>query len=356
MQTKRIVYIDMIKVFLTCLVVAHHAAQAYGPTGGVWVVDDPLKANWLGKFFFINASYMMGLYFFISGYFMLFSLNRKLKKEFIKDRLVRLGIPLIFFTFFIFLPFNYFSSQQNTGVFNFFIDSYFNKPPIATGHLWFVASLLLYSFIYLVLFGRGVKNRSEELTPTLRVSYIFIYILILSVVSAFVRLKYPIDIWRTWIIPVEIAHIPQYLSLFLIGALFNKYRWLDSFKLSVGLYFLGIAVAVFILSNYLPQNVQSFWLTNSFVESLLCVGISIGMLTIFRYYVNRSNNFFNALSANAYGIYLFHLFVVIGLQHVLLDWNIGANTKFIIVTVFGILISYLISAGFRRVGVIRKII
>lgn len=356
MQTKRIVYIDMIKVFLTCLVVAHHAAQAYGPTGGVWVVDDPLKANWLGKFFFINASYMMGLYFFISGYFMLFSLNRKSKKEFIQDRLVRLGIPLIFFTFFIFLPFNYFSSQQNKGVFNFFIDSYFNKPPIATGHLWFVASLLLYSFIYLVLFERGVKNRSEELTPALKILYIVIYILMLTVVSAFVRLKYPIDVWRTWIIPVEVAHIPQYLSLFLIGALFNKYRWLDSFKLSMVLYFLGIAVAVFILSNYLPKNVQSFWLTNSFVESLLCVGISIGMLTIFRYYVNRSNNFFNALSANAYGIYLFHLFVVIGLQQVLLDCNIGANTKFIIVTVFGILISYLISAGFRRVGVIRKII
>mgnify|MGYP006943057229 CR=1 FL=1 len=63
MNSNRIVYIDNIKVFLTCLVVAHHAAQAYGPTGGVWVVNDPYKANWLRDFFFVNVSFMMGLYF-----------------------------------------------------------------------------------------------------------------------------------------------------------------------------------------------------------------------------------------------------------------------------------------------------
>lgn len=52
MQKQRIVYVDVIKVFLTCIVVAHHAGQAYGPTGGVWPVTDNNKTNWLGQFFF----------------------------------------------------------------------------------------------------------------------------------------------------------------------------------------------------------------------------------------------------------------------------------------------------------------
>lgn len=126
MSTKsRISYIDNVKVFLTFLVVSHHAAQAYGPTGGMWPVQDTVSATYLGYFFFINASFMMGLYFFISGYFMMFSLQRKDLAIFISDRLKRLGIPLVFFTFIIFLPFNYFLSESNESIISFLYRTYF---------------------------------------------------------------------------------------------------------------------------------------------------------------------------------------------------------------------------------------
>lgn len=356
MEKQRIIYVDVIKVFLTCLVVAHHSGQAYGPTGGVWPVTDNNRANWLGEFFFINASYMMGLYFFISGYFMLFSLKRKTNAQFVKDRLVRLGIPLLFFTFFVFLPFNYLGSVKNTSVFSFLVDTYFNKPPIATGHLWFVASLLLYSFFYL-LFCRSKNKQAEAVTARpFPIYYIFIYILVLTIVSAFVRLKYPIDVWRTWLIPVEVAHIPQYLSLFLLGALFNRYQWLDAFKLSTGLMFLGLAVIVYVLNEILPGNIKNYWLTESFVESLLCVGISMALLTLFRHYGNRSNSIIRSLSDNAYGIYLFHVLIVIVLQKVLLSWDVNGNIKFIAVSFIGILLSLGLSVLLRKIELIRRII
>lgn len=355
MQKQRIVYIDVIKVFLTCMVVAHHAGQAYGPTGGVWPITDICKTNWLGKFFFINASYMMGLYFFISGYFMLFSLGRKTNAQFIKDRLARLGIPLLVFSFLIFLPFNFLSSSQSTNILSFFTDTYFNKPPIATGHLWFVASLLMYSFIYLLLFRN--RNKSSETTvKPFRISYLFIYILLLTLVSAIVRLKYPIDVWRTWIIPVEVAHIPQYFSLFIIGTLFNRYQWLDSFKLSEGLLFFLIAIIAYILNETLPTEINDYWLTESFVESLLCVGISMALLTLLRHFGNRTNAVIRSLSDNAYGIYLFHLLMVIALQKLFLTWEINANIKFITVTFGGILLSLGLTALLRKIKLIRKVL
>jgi glucans biosynthesis protein C len=356
MQKKRIVYVDVIKVFLTCLVVAHHAGQAYGPTGGVWPVTDGNKTNWLGQFFFINASYMMGLYFFISGYFMLFSLQRKTNLQFIKDRLVRLGIPLLVFTFFVFLPFNYSQSPPKTSVLSFFTDTYFNKPPAATGHLWFVASLLLYSFVYLLFFRSKRKQADATAEKPFRIYYLFIYILLLMLLTASVRLKYPIDVWRTWLIPVEVAHIPQYLSLFLIGALFNRYQWLDAFKLSAGLLFLGLAVIAYVLNQNLPANIKNYWLTESFVESLLCTGISMALLTLFRHYGNRSNTIIRSLSDNAYGIYLFHVLIVILLQKVFLSWHVNANIKFIAVSVMGVLLSLGLSAMLRKVKVIRRVI
>ncbi len=354
MNPNRIVYIDVIKVFLTCLVVAHHAGQAYGPTGGVWVVSDTSKANWLGQFFFINASYMMGLYFFISGYFMVFSLNRKTQIQFIKDRLIRLGIPLLVFTCFVFLPFNYSRAAPGTNIFAFLADTYFNHPPLATGHLWFVASLLAYSFIYLLLYR---SNKAATASNTsFKLHYIFIYIFLLTIVSALVRLQYPIDTWRTWLIPVEVAHIPQYLSLFLIGALFNRFQWLNAFKLSEGMSFLALSVVAYTLKEIMPARLTDHWLTESLTESLLCVGISTALLTFFRLYGNRTNSFIRLLSANAYGIYLFHLLIVIALQKFLLPWNVNANIKFIVVIISGILLSLGLSASLRKSKLVRKII
>jgi glucans biosynthesis protein C len=356
MKPNRIVYVDVIKVFLTCLVVAHHAGQAYGPTGGVWVVSDTAKASWLGQFFFINASYMMGLYFFISGYFMVFSLNRKTNAQFIKDRLVRLGIPLLVFTILVFLPFNYSGAAPGTNLFNFFADTYFNKPPIATGHLWFVASLLLYSFIYLLFFRTQKSAITTDIKKQFKTYYLFIYIIFLTVVSALVRLQYPIDVWRTWLIPVEVAHIPQYLSLFLIGALFNRFQWLNTFKLSTGLSFFVLAVIAYVLNEILPDKIKNYWLTESFVESLLCVGISMALLTFFRHYGNRTNVFIRSLSDNAYGIYLFHLLIVIALQKLLLQWDANASIKFIVVTISGILLSLGFSALLRKSRLVRKVL
>ncbi len=351
MKANRIVYVDVIKVFLTCLVVAHHAGQSYGPTGGVWPVTDNANTNWLGNFFFINASYMMGLYFFISGYFMVFSINRKSNSQFIKDRLMRLGIPLLFFTFFIFLPFNYMSAQEGSSLVQVFTETYFHKPPLATGHLWFVASLLVYSFIYLL-----INNNKASGSKPFKQYYILVYIVLLTLASALVRLAYPIDTWRTWIIPVEVAHIPQYLSLFLIGTLFNKYQWLDSFKLSTGLIYFFVAVAAYISNDYLPADIKAYWLTESFMEALLCVGISMTLLTFFRHYGNKTNTIIQSLSTNAYGIYLFHVLVVIALQKLMLIYPLNANIKFMSVTMLGILISWALTALCRKSKLISRVI
>lgn len=352
---QRITYMDNIKVFLTCLVVAHHAAQAYGPTGGVWPVSNTEKVQALGNFFFINAAFMMGLYFFISGYFMMFSIRRKTNGQFITDRLKRLGIPLLFFTLLVFLPFNYSSSDQSLSVFYFFIDSYMNHPPMATGHLWFVASLMVYSFIYLALFFPKTPSNQHNNKP-FKWWYIPAYLVILTVVAALIRMMYPIDTWRTWLIPVEVAHIPQYLSLFLIGTLFHQYQWLNQISLKTGIIYFSIALVGYFLTTQVSVSPRFEVYIESLAESLLCIGIGLALLTIFRYSVNAQPNWLKVLSDNTYGIYLVHVFVVIVLQQLMVDMPLGVWSKFLLVTVFGILLSATISFLLRKVKAVRAII
>ena len=41
MAERDLAYIDSLRVALIVLVVAHHAAQPYGPTGGAWPIAHP---------------------------------------------------------------------------------------------------------------------------------------------------------------------------------------------------------------------------------------------------------------------------------------------------------------------------
>ena len=350
---KRIVFIDFIKLFLTCMVVAHHAGQAYGNTGGIWLVSDEPKLEYLRPFFFFNAAYMMGFYFFISGYFTFLSLNNKSVKKYLSDRFFRLAIPLLFFIFCIFGPLHYLLNETKTNYLTFLLDLHFNKPPLSVGHLWFVASLLVYSLIYLAII-KLIKVKIQ-FSKTFNYWFPLIYLLFLIPINVWVRSIYPIDYWVTWIIPIEVAHIPQYLSLFLLGALFNKTRWLEDINPITGLSYFILGIIIFISKDSIYNQLPTLW-SESIIESFLCVGLCLGVYTITKKLVHHMNPFLKFLSENSYGIYLFHLLIVIGLQMILTKVAINTNLKFIIVTFLGILLSAFLSWILRKITFLKKIL
>ncbi len=350
---ERIVFIDFIKVFLTCMVVAHHSGQAYGNTGGVWLVSDSPKLDYLRPFFFLNAAYMMGFYFFISGYFTFFSLKNKSIKKYLKDRFFRLGIPLLFFIFCIFGPLHHLLSENKTNFFSFIADLHFKQPPLSVGHLWFVASLLAYSLIYLALV-KSIKVKFQ-FAKTFKFWFPLLYLLFLIPVNVWVRSVYPIDVWVTWIIPVEVAHLPQYLSLFLLGALFNKTNWLEDIKPITAFSYFFLGLFTFIFKDLIYDQFPNLW-SESIIESFLCVGLCLGIYTISKILIHQMNNFLKFLSDNSYGIYLFHLLIVIALQLLLAKIDLNTNLKFVLVTILGISLSALLSFGLKKISVLKKIL
>src|SRR6266508_1284198 len=90
-RTARLEYLDALKVVLTALVIAHHAGQPYGPTGGRWPIFEAERAAVLGPFFSVNAAFFMGLFFMISAYFLPSSFDRKGPWTFMKARFPRIG-------------------------------------------------------------------------------------------------------------------------------------------------------------------------------------------------------------------------------------------------------------------------
>ena len=73
------------------------------------------------------------------------------------------------------------------------------------------------------------------------------------------RIWYPIDVWVPlfYVIPAEVAHLPQYVALFAVGILAYRGDWLNKFSTRSGMIWLGIglfaAVAFYVYSLWGAQ-------------------------------------------------------------------------------------------------------
>jgi hypothetical protein len=100
--------IGYLRAFITLLVLAHHAVLAYHPFAppppaslvaiprwwSAFPIVDAQHSTVFALFAGFNDMFFMALMFFLSGLFVWPSLQRKGAGQFVRDRALRLGIPL----------------------------------------------------------------------------------------------------------------------------------------------------------------------------------------------------------------------------------------------------------------------
>jgi surface polysaccharide O-acyltransferase-like enzyme len=338
---KRLCYLDNLKVCLTVLVIMHHAGQAYG-NGGGWAYTPSNPAEfmpWIWHFFSTNAAFFMGLYFFISGYFVPRSFDKQGTKQFLHKKLLRLGVPLLFMG----------------GI----ISILCGKPEI--GHMWFVESLLVFCLIY-ALIRQWVQPINEACNSKPTIIGLLVVALLMGVGSYFIRQVSPQDhwIWPFGIIPLpmEPAHYLQYVMMFVLGILAYRFQWLDKMSNSVGYMVLLIGIAL-AMGNYLRDGGpwDAFvWQWFGIYESLMCVFISFGLLWLFREFVSTTSRFWQWCAAQSYGAYIFHLLLMIVLQHTTDGIWIGAFGKFMFIGIVTTICSFMLTWLVKMIPGAKKVL
>jgi len=359
-------FVQWLRVFLIALVVAHHAGQPYGPTGGRWPIDDPANAEWLGGLFAVDAAFFMGLFFLIAGYFTPGSYDRKGGATFVRDRLIRLGIPLVFFTLVVFPLAVYLLDPPPVGFFAFYVSDYLGRWQLEMGPLWFVAQLLLYSLTYALFRSRLARGgaKDDRAFPVPGDRTILVYVLALGLAGAAVRVWATQDLWvdLLWIIPAEPAHLPQCVSLFVIGIVAGRGQWFltVSGPLAVRWFAIGVVAFALMVAAAVNEPRLPSWLDTGilwgFVEAFVCVGMILGLIVFFRTWCNRPGRWLNRLDGNVYGVYLIHIFIVVGLQSAILAEPWSAQAKFVIVAALGIGLSFGAAAALRQIPGVRAIV
>ncbi len=379
----RLWYLDRLKVALTFLVIAHHVGQAYGATGGFWYFENPERWRYLGFFFWVNSSFFMGLFFFISAYFVPGSYERKGGAGFLKGKALRFGVPLVIFLLLVspvLMYLSYINYRGGTLPFlSYYTQIYFGMEPkpagfrgplwpdINFGHLWFVQHLLVYAVVYAL--WRLLWRRPATPGPVQSVGEapgdlaILGYAVALTLVTLLVRSRYPIDKWVGVLgfIMAEPAHLPQYLSLFVLGVVAVHRGWLQAIPKARGLRWLWVGIGTIVAGALvlyhvvpLPPAARGIFMVTA--ESFIAVSLLVGLCTLFRQCFNATTPSWQMLGTAAYGAYLVHVPVVVALQYATGGLLAGAVPKFLLVTSFGIPFSFLLSHYLRKVPGINRVI
>jgi hypothetical protein len=352
---ERLVFVDALRVAIVAMVIAHHAAQAYGPTGGAWPVTDEAQSDWFRPFYTVNAAVGLGLLFFVAGYFVPGSCDRKGSRRFLRDRWRRIGVPLVIFAVGVHLPFVYLL-QSGPAPGDFVRSLYEGGWFLVYLHLWFLGHLLLYSVLYVAWrrLSRRAGGSDRPLPPPNHLA-LATFLLGLAVVTWIVRWWFPIDDWEPlfFVLAAEPAHLPQYLSLFTVGILAYHGDWLRRLPDAVGWVWLGIgvtaSVGMYTLQGLAPDRWDDLvasgglnWpsLVRATWESLLCVSLSAGLIVLFRTLFHRPRRLLAGMATASYAAYILHLWIVLAIQAGIEGSEPPAVAKFIVVAGLGIGLSF----------------
>jgi len=363
----RLSYIDNLRVFCIVIVVLIHSAVTYSCIGS-WYYTEPQPMSVFEKlFFFLFQSHAQGfsmsLFFFIAGYFIPDSLERKGVKTFILDRLKRLGIPVLVYILLI-QPLCVKMVYPQLNLAQYTLDGFHHLNFLGrTGPMWFAFVLLIFSILFALVYKYIPSPKTNLSFSNTKV---ILLIALITLVAFVIRIFAPIG---TSFYNLQFCFFAAYVVFFYLGTSASKNNILEKINLQQGRKWLyiafGIGLPIWFVTGYvgkifegkmlifgglnIPAFLYAFW------ESFFCVTFIIALMGISKARFNFQNRTMKFLSENTFGIYVFHPPVLIGLSVLTKNIQLHALPKFCMIGFLAIMVSLLVAWLIRKIPVVGKI-
>lgn len=286
------------------------------------------------NFIVLNSSFIMVIFFFISGYFLPSSFERNCMTGFLKKKIVRLLIPVIGGALIFKLLFGRFEIFQ----------------------LWYLEILFILSVIYAFIKRYIYNSECKKDTEVPSISSVWCLCFAVGICTYIIsRYSWYYNYRRVFkVLLIEPIHYPQYISMFILGLVSYRCGWVEKLPNKKGIIFLTLGMilgAGIFLTNGLYF---SKWFT--IYESFLSINLGIGLIWFFREYVNYKSKFFQWCSKQTLGAYIFHAFIMYGYELVFDSILMNAYAKYFCVGLLTVVTSFMFTYLIRKIPIVAKVI
>jgi len=364
MNTKTRYYdIDWLRVLGMLAIFLFHNARFFNDED--WHIKNMTDDFGMTVFVAILNQFIMPLFFILSAYAIFYSLKNRTGKEFMRERVIRLLIPLVFGIFTHIMVQVYIervSHGQFTGTFWQFIPHYFDGWYGFGGnfawmglHLWYLLMLFLFSWLTLPLF---IKWRSEgmfmkQLADTFaKPGMVFLFFIPVVAVEMLVNL-FPDSIgmrsfggWSPF----------TYLTIFILGyVLVSDDRYRSAIErqrfVSLTLSLLALFGGFYLV---LGMDISTYNPAFSWIRAFNTWAWLLTFLGFASRHLNFNNNFLQYANEAVLPFYILHQSVIVIIGFFIADWNIAVFPKYLFMLIVNFtIIMILYEFVVKRVGVLR---
>ena len=279
-----------------------------------------------------------------------------------------MGIPVVFYIVLIAPVMEYVKARNEGDDDGFLSFAWTQLSDPAPGPTWFLEALLVFSLTYALI--RAVwPSRGPVSREPLRGRQVAAVGVAIAVLSFATHLVFPIgeEHFR-----IQFALFPQYAILFGLGCAAGRRGWLETLTLEVrrrcgfaGL--VGIlALPVFLLAGGFTEGEAErdlyaggwHWQAagTSLLEATLAATLPLFLIGWFREHWTGQGALLRGMSAAAYGAFIIHPPVVVGLALALQKTALPAELKFLLVLAGGVVRSFGITSLVMRIPAVGKVV
>ncbi len=380
--SSRLAWIDNLRTLIIVLVVNMHACVTYSHVGSWYRMEFPEPAMpfkiaflfWQGHL----QAFFMGLLFFLAGVFAHRSVQRRGPPAFLRERAIRLGLPsLLFmlliqpFTLYVLLGYPDVPDRPSLGMlFGRYITS--GKIFSGSGPMWFALALLGFctALAGIRTWRPSITTPQSSTRPAPGALALLGFGALLAVSTFLVRLVQPIG---TNVLNFQLCFFPQYIAAFAVGVTAGKHGWLGELatsrraRIAGGLAAVGgplVLAFIAVLGGPPPEqgpdpyaggwNVRALALAAW--EQFAGLGLALGLMAWFHRRGNSARRQATWLSERAFAVYWLHAPVLVALTPLLRPAAINPFVGMLLLTATGLVVSFIIADGVRRIPGLQKIL
>jgi peptidoglycan/LPS O-acetylase OafA/YrhL len=359
----RLHYIDWLRVLAVLLLFPYHTLRVFN-ANDPWYVKADFLSMPLSYFLNFISVWHMELLFLLAGVSTFFALRKRSGRQYLGERFLRLGVPLVFGIFVLIPPQTYDGARFNSGYsasyLHYITSGDFLRFNIkdggdyyggfGVGQLWFIMVLLLVSIIVLPLltWGRGGRGGAFLQAFSRRLAHPAGWLLAALLLLVFEALPDPTGLGLFY-----------YLMFFVLGyvavrgpefmAAAERFR-LPALALGLPLAAFWSLSADFRGAQPDPSLQRAALVYLGMLASWLAI---VGLLGYGRRYLDRTSPALAYLGEGSYPIYILHQTVIVVFAWYIVGWAAPEPLQWLVLLAAAVVATFAVYEGVRRWSVTR---